>query len=246
MSGDDSKPGQATQLPGRVRDRNALRAALQLIPSIGPAIDQLFFGLMEERASKRVEDTLREIGEKLDELKIGHQVEGNEEFGYFLRDVIPPLSRSTNEDRRKRFRDLILNAAQVPSGDERWEEVYAFSKLLDSIDAPGLKILATIAQTLGDRRRTYPMHRVYIFLYPFIAITCQYDDFEPRMLGYSEAVIEEWALRLKEKRLIIWERRGEYWKGRVSSFLEDVEPTSLGKNLISWAVSDRFDADAFD
>jgi hypothetical protein len=141
-------------------DLNAPRARLQIIPSVGPALDKLMFGLMDDLRSKRFQATIKEIGEKVEALGLENQVDENEDFGNLVRDVAPPLSRSANEDRRRRFRELILNPTQIPKGDARWEELYFASKLLDSIGAPGPAILSNLARCTNERvwmfSRPYP------------------------------------------------------------------------------------------
>src|SRR5579885_1318772 len=193
-----------SDLSAKDRNTNAFRAGLQLIPNVGGAIDRLMFGSLDDLRSKRMEDTLKEIGVKLEELGLDHYIDNNEDFGNLLQDVAPPLSRSSNEDRRRRFRDLILNATQIPAGDVRWEEVHFASKLLDSIDAPGLAILAALVRCKHEH--------VWIFSQPIPYVHDGEVDVakhdwrlvaEPHHgLQYDWTVIEETVWRLKEMRLI--------------------------------------------
>jgi hypothetical protein len=222
------------------RDLNAFRAGLSLIPSIGSAIEKLMFGAVDELRWRRFEQTLGEVGAKLELLDSSHRVEDNEDFANFLQDVAPPLSRSTNEDRRRRFRDLILSATQIPSGDARWEEVYTVSRLLDSIGGPGLSVLATVSRCSN--------RLVYIYSTPTPYIYDGTPDGKPEeyaklfqdygkpyhLLGYQWNVIEEWVYRLREMRLV-----GTQSSDARGGF-GGVQLTGLGQLLIRWAVSDRF------
>src|SRR5438552_18134957 len=98
MSGKEIQQKIAARPTTGDRNLNAFRAGLQLIPTVGAALDKLMFGVLDDLRSKRLEETLKEIGEKLEALGLESQVDENEDFGNLLQDVAPPLSRSCNED----------------------------------------------------------------------------------------------------------------------------------------------------
>jgi hypothetical protein len=58
-----------------------------------------------------VEESLKEVAEALGDVKAKFMV--NEEFVNLLENVLPDLSRATDEERRQRFRDLLTNAAEL-------------------------------------------------------------------------------------------------------------------------------------
>ena len=69
----------------------------------------------------------------------------NEQFTSLLESVAPELSRSLNEGKRQRFRDLLTNAAELPEESDEWEEAALASRLLKQMETPALAILAGIA-----------------------------------------------------------------------------------------------------
>jgi hypothetical protein len=224
-----------TPLP-RERDLNAVRVAIQLIPSVGGALDRLIFGLLDDMRMRRFEETLKEIGERIEELGLDHHVDDNEDFGNLLQDIAPPLSRSSNEDRRRRFRDLILNAAQLQPGDNRWEEVYFASNLLNSIGAPGLAIMAILSRCKNERVQVFSRPCPYVHDAEDDLINHDWTKIaEPHFaIHYDWTVVEEWVRRLTEMRLI-W-LKGSDARGGFSN----VQLTELGQLLVRWSVSDRF------
>jgi hypothetical protein len=128
----------------KVHGTNALQAALIAIPGVGGALERLLFGSLAELRMQRVEQTLGEVGQKLDELRAEIHVEGNEDFANLLEDLLPPLGRTTVEEMRVRFRDLLINAAQIPKGDSGWEEARLAWGLLKEIDSSSMTILVLL------------------------------------------------------------------------------------------------------
>lgn len=216
---------------------NAGQAIIKGIPYLGGSLEQFIFGPLNELRMRRFEYTLTEIAENLRERNCPIYVE-NEYFVNLLESIAPSLSRSLNEERRKCFKNLLLNVAQTQLEDSTWEEAKLASHLLDTIDGPGLAILAAIYKHESDA--------VYLF-----------QESPPNNLNiisdmqYEWTVIKEWAIRLKEMRIIIYEK--------ASEILEDNNPgpdpptkepydeqeikivflTDLGKLLVRWVISDN-------
>jgi len=207
---------------------NTSQAILKGIPYIGGSLEQFIFGPLNELRMRRIESTLQEIAETLQQRGLTPYVD-NEYFVNLLEVVVPSLSRSINEDRRHRLRDLLLNAAHTPPNDSNWEEANLAFKLLESIDGPGLAILAGISKSSSDS--------VSLVSKP----TCQvfdgdFDFKNPQgphhILPYEWPVIEEWARRLNEMRLI------GYGSHDARGGFGHVYIRELGKMLVKWTVSE--------
>lgn len=208
---------------------NATRAILKAVPWVGSSLEQFMFGPLTELRMRRIEKTLTEIGQTLKRENIPPSVD-NEDFANLLEVVAPALSKATNEDRRQRFRDLLLNASQTRAGDASWEEAKLASDLLSKIDPPGLAILAAIARSASQSflsLMSLPKPQVF---------EGAFDPRHPQLhheLGYEWPVVEEWARRIRTMRLIDWgEHMASVGYGRV-------QLTDLGKLLVRWIVRDR-------
>jgi hypothetical protein len=217
-------------LTSEERNANALRALAKLIPAVGDGLDQLVFGPSEERRQKRVESTLQEILARLDAL--GAQPGKAEEYVNLLERTLPKIARATNEDTRERFRDLLTNAAVLPDGDGKWAEAQLAEQLLSELDAPALGILAQVARYAGPK----PMALVSR---PVCQIISEKDldwaspPLGPNPIGYAWTVIEEWARRLREKRLITFSSHNSAFGGFGGVALDE-----LGALLVDWTVSE--------
>lgn len=94
---------------------NAVRAILKGIPYLGESLNQFIFGRLDELRFKRFESTLTEIAERLKESRRDHGVD-SEQFINLLEAVAPHLVRAIDDEKRERFRDLLLNAAILCRG----------------------------------------------------------------------------------------------------------------------------------
>jgi hypothetical protein len=217
------------ELSNRERNINAARALAKLLPGGGEGLDQLLFGPSEERRQKRVEATLDEIIARLDSL--GANPAKAEEYVNLLESTLPTIARATNEDVRARFRDLLVNSATLPEGDGRWAEAQLAEQLLSEIDAPGLAILAQVARYNGRRPAA-------LVSKPVCQIVSEKDwDWENALagayvIGYAWSVIEEWARRLREQRLVTYASHNSSQGGFGGVALDD-----LGELLVRWTVS---------
>jgi hypothetical protein len=125
------------------RNQSALKALSVLLPGgVGEAMYQFRYGKGEEARQRRLHDTVEEVAERLRALDKKSEITDNEDFGTFFTKAADPISRSTNEDKRQRFRDLLLNSMLIPQGDPGWEESMYCLDLLQNIDPTGLYVLA--------------------------------------------------------------------------------------------------------
>jgi hypothetical protein len=197
---DSRKQIRGTSLSKSEIASNVIKAALQCAPYIGPALDTLIFGHLDELRMKRFEETLREIDDELARAGVKiHRL--GENYANLLEHTLPGLVRAVNDDKRKRFRDLLTNAAPL-SDDSEWEEVFFSSDLLGKIESPGLAILA------GAAKGTSELFSIRGDGEPQVWDGSHNEDRNANLnrphypLGYLWPIIEEWAHRLNQMRLL--------------------------------------------
>lgn len=210
---------------------NAVRAILKGIPYLGETLNQFIFGRLDELRFKRFESTLTEIAERLKESRRDHDVD-SEQFINLLEAVAPHLVRAIDNEKRERFRDLLLNAATLCRGSAEWEKAKLAGQLLSELEAPALAVLANVAHYTE-------MHPASIVSLPRAQVVNP-DNFlwdSPSLgllvIDYDWPVVEEWTRRLREKRLIGFgssDARGDF---------RGVFLTELGKMLVEWTVGER-------
>jgi hypothetical protein len=196
------------------------------VPYLGSTLAHFIFGPLTELRIKRIEKTLNEITEMVGEEKA--KTVNNEQFTNLLESLIPNLSRAVDEEKRQRFRDLLANAAELPSESSGWNEAHLASTLLSEIETPGLAILAGLDRFTREERVTLaslPVPQVFQGEFDYE------NPGEPQyVLPYEWPVVEYWARWLREKRLITYsshDARGGF---------AGVALAELGNFLVKWIV----------
>lgn len=124
------------------RNLNALRAGLQLGGPVGSAIERLLFGNADTLRLKRLENTLCEVSDRV--RASAEQIEELEPLANLIEELAPAIGRETNEDKRRLFRNLLINAAHLTPNDEHWEDGQLAGLILKEISNAGIAILAAI------------------------------------------------------------------------------------------------------
>jgi hypothetical protein len=220
-----------TNLTRKEESVNAVRAILKGIPYLGETLDQFIFGRLDELRFKRFESTLTEIAAMLKESKRDPRVD-SEQFVELLEAITPSLVRATRNEKRERFRDLLLNAATLPPDSAEWEKAKLAGQLLAELEAPALAVLASVAHYIGAQPAS-------IVSLPRPQVVNQesfsWDSPSPGLLviDFDWSVVEEWMRRLREKRLIGFQSHDA--RGGFGG----VYLTELGKMLVEWTVGER-------
>lgn len=203
---------------------------LSLVPLVGSALTKFTFGVLTERRINRIEKTLAEVVEAVGEDVAKGAV--NENFVNLLENVYPELSRSADEEKRHRFRDLLTNAAKLPAGSPEWSAAALAADLLKEVDTPGLVILAAFARL--DEGETalltaYPVPQLLRGVKP--------GDFNPENPGepqhvipYEWNVVDYWHRRLGALRLV---NKGSHGRDTY----ERVCLADLGRFLVKWVLA---------
>jgi hypothetical protein len=237
-----SEESTAVELTRRDHVANVSRALLSGLPYIGPSLDRLIFGGMDELRWKRVERMLADLDASLKAREIPPGAVEREEFGDLLERVVPRVYRAESEEKQRRFRELLLRSAALPSGDSEWESARLASELLDQLEAPGITILGALADVAS---RGEAQIRWWVLASPEPQVfsppeenASHFDTTDlQHALGYAWAVIDTWMRRLVDLRLVTGQReRDTAWT--------HVSLTSLGSFLVSWILQNPADRDS--
>ena len=232
-------PSQETRLSLKDYGINVIQASLLSIPIVGASLEMLVFGAIAELRMKRVEETLREVGFALQEMKAEAHVQNNEDFANLLEGVIPGLGRSCSEEKRVAFRNLLINATQLMPGDPKWTEAELATSFINSVNEVGLSIIASLnslgSQTRGTSYSIFLMQDEQFIVDSQHADLCRtsYDfdkDGRPfARFAFHDAVARYWIEELKHLGMVTYASREtvEYC---------DVRLTSNSGLLIEWAL----------
>lgn len=210
---------------------NVGKALLKGIPYIGATIEQFVFGPLVELRMKRIEATLAEFAEAVQRGGSERHV-ATEQFANLLEEVLPQLGRTTNDDKRTCFRDLLTNATSLDAGDAEWEQADLAKKLLTELEGPALATLAALAK-LKDPEAVALVSRPL----PQLVTESEFDWDNPIkgdfVIGYDWPVVEEWWWRMNEMRLVT------HKTGDGRGGFGGIGLTRLGRLLVRWAVGDQ-------
>jgi hypothetical protein len=185
-------------LTGKEKAVIGIEGGLLAIPFVGPSLAHFLSAPLTELTWKRVEATLREVAEMLGSKNANSMV--NEEFANLLENVLPDLSRATDEEKRERFRDLLTNAAELPANANSWEEARLAGELLKHVGTPGLVILSQLAKLGRGEQATLASRPV-----PQLA-RANFDYENPsapqRRIPFDWLVVEYWTQDLRQKGLL--------------------------------------------
>lgn len=200
------------------------QALLKGIPYIGEALNHLIYSRLDEIRWSRVESTLKEISEKLEEKSIPPNF--NDRFVNFLEELLPVISKETIEEKRKSYVEYLINTSTIQSDDEE-EEAKIVLNILKEISYPGLAILA--GAKIGSEKGqvafvSYPKPQVFFGKFDESNLDKNELCYE---LKFNWPIVEEWTRRLRERRLIIYGSHGKYgyYGGGI---------TELGKIVVNW------------
>ena len=169
---------------------------LGLIPYVGPVIERSLIGVLQSRRENRVMATLEELTAQLKNVQRPLYVDA-EHFQSLLEASLPLIASATKEEKRRAFRNLLLNAAVTSPHDDSVDEADLALRLVSEIDAPGLALIAAFGQLASDtiivRNAATP--------FAFRGIHDQDSDKEPPPespiveLPYAFSVLDEWRSR---------------------------------------------------
>ncbi len=205
---------------------NASQALVKSIPWIGAALDQVIFGRLSELRLRRIELTLQEIANKIQDSK---NYVDTEEFANLLENVTPALVRATGDKKRERLRDLLLNAATHDPQHSEWAASKLAAELIEDLDEPALLAISRLATFDFKNKVDFVSLPSPQFVYAEI-----FDWDKPEQITsaiqYEWPILEEWMRRLREKRIVTFgshDARGGFG---------NIQFTALGNTLIKWII----------
>lgn len=202
------------------------RTGVKLLPYIGSALDELFFGHLNEIRWARLEKTLEELDQMMQERSIPPASIVNEEFAALLENVGPLSGKTTSERKRQFLRDLLLNSTSLNPGDPEWESARFATDLIEKLEAPALEILAGLdkldaqGSVRANLRRTKNIGRIELV-----------EGDSSILLNYNWLVLEQAyrSLSMSQPRLIISGSHGR-------DVYEKIALTEVGLFLINWCT----------
>jgi len=226
MSETDHRQPKTPALTGKEKTMIGIEGVLMAIPFVGPSLAHFVSEPLTELRLKRVEESLKEVAEALGDVKAKFMV--NEEFVNLLENVLPDLSRATDEERRQRFRDLLTNAAELATSGG-WEEARLAAELLKQIDTPGLVVLSELAKLNKGETATLASRPV-----PQLARGSSFDYDNPpapqRRILFDWQVVDYWTQQLRENGLLLF-HSGDERGGFGNIYL-----TERGWFLVKWTL----------
>jgi len=115
-----------------------LRAAMQVIPWIGGALDTLFAGKGTKISQKRIEDFLAQLNERLQEIESAKEIEPTEEFFDLMVGAFDGVLRSRSESKRKHFAVLVANQVVYAAP---WEDAETALQIVSELSDAHIRVL---------------------------------------------------------------------------------------------------------
>lgn len=220
---------EETKLTARDHTVNVFQGILKGVPYVGASLEHFIFGPLAEARMRRIEVILTNISNSLHEASAANNM-CSERFVNLLEEVTPDLSRAVDLEKLGAFQSLLLNAAQLSPEAQEWSEAQFAADLLKRIEAPGLDIIAALARC----SIRYPL-TIASVPRPQVHEGKEFDYETPpdpqHSLHYKWVVIEEWAHRLREMRLV------SYQSSDARGGFGGVQFGPLGDFVVRWLIA---------
>ena len=230
------------------KDRNvsAIKAALKLLPAgVGEAMIQFYWGKGEEARQRRLDETLDKIAAKMEAEGVSSKIGDNEDFGNFFSQAGVLIANATNEDKRKRFQDLLYNSMLLPPGDAGWEDSMHCLELLQKIDHVSLYCLAKIAKAESDElsigitgysgiARWVTLPRCKLDQIPVsVAADGYFED-----LQYSDVLVTKSLKKIKDELLLVISRNLMVLADGFATGMDFYSLSPEAKLLVKWTIAE--------
>ena len=142
-----------------------MRAAVQLIPGVGGALDTLFSGLGAKYQQQRLMHFLEELSQRLSKVEDLADIQPSEALYDFIVNAMIQASTTRSEEKRKRFASIVTKQiSQKRQWDEAEDALRILGEMSDShmevlsvatsvppCDGPfdGLRVVTLVKQPLG-------------------------------------------------------------------------------------------------
>ena len=127
VENEKAKAGFITKASAVYTDGFLLRAAVQLIPGIGGAMDTLLSGLGAKYQYEKLEHFIEELNERLQYIEELNPIEPTEPLYDLMMQVFSEVIKTRSEEKRKRFANLVANQIVY---SRKWDEAETATRLL--------------------------------------------------------------------------------------------------------------------
>lgn len=139
-----STPNQATSIVANVAqqysEQTALRAAIQLIPYVGGAIDTLFTGKASQIQTQRIEHFIHELQARMERVEMIKANIDDDAFTDFIFSTFEMVSRARSDEKRNRFANIV--SRQVVEAHP-WEEAEMAVRLVSVLEDIHIEVANT-------------------------------------------------------------------------------------------------------
>jgi len=139
-----SEPNQVTSAVANAAqqysEQTALRAAIQLIPYVGGAIDTLVTGKAIQIQTQRIEHFLRELQARLEHVEMIKANVDDDAFTDLMLTTFEKVSRARSDDKRNRFANIV--SRQVVEA-QPWEDAEMAVRLVSELEDIHIEIANT-------------------------------------------------------------------------------------------------------
>ena len=229
---EDSKlEGSLTKASEKYIEWSNIRAAVQLIPGVGGAIDTWFGGRGSKLQNERTVAGINELSRQLSivENRIKTDLVETEEFFDLFMTTFDGIIRSRSEDKRARFCSIITNKI---TSDKPWDEAELAIRILTSLDDNHVKIINLCygydlfeTKAGGIRYRSTDFSKLPID-----------DNYKNDVIDYKDQVGNNIALLLTE--LVsrgLLEDTG--YRGELLAFVQEYKASNTAQWFLDWIKS---------
>lgn len=130
-----------------------LKILIQSIPYIGTPLNEILFEhkgrIKQERLNKFLQN-LKDYFETVNEVSINDSYINSEEFGDIFESVLEKVSKTSSEEKLKRFKQILIKQIEIPEKTEYFE---SFLDVISKITDKQFEILLT-------QYRYYPEYKI--------------------------------------------------------------------------------------
>lgn len=124
-------------------EKTSLRAAVQVIPYVGGALDTLMSGAGSDIQQQRISDFLQTLDARLQKIECANDVDSSEEFYDLALAAFEGAARARSKEKRDRFASIIVNKV---SRESEWSESETAARILSSLEDVHIKVLVLAAK----------------------------------------------------------------------------------------------------
>lgn len=220
--------GMISKALQKYHEKTVLRAAIQVIPYAGGAIDTLLSGHGNKIQEERLSKFLEEIRERVEKLESQQDMEPSEELFDFIIQTFGLVTKTRSENKRKRFAEIF--AKQVKKQHE-WEEAETATRFLADLNELHIQILLEAISTTPCSKPFSGLRVISLKPNP----AGNEEENPPKVLAETLSSYSALALRMGCAELI---SKGLLYDEGVGRFdakaMEYLVPTDLADWFVSW------------